>query len=310
VIAERASYYAYRSGAALANALPERVAMPIAEGAGRALAPFLGGRRRLVARNLGRATSGQLEGRALQRAVSDTFASYGRYWLELFRLPKDARHSVEPRFDADGWEHIEAALVAGNGLILALPHLGGFDFAAAWLAGRGVAPTVVVEPVEPPELFTWFASVREAIGMEVVPLGPDAGAAVLRALKANRIVCLLSDRDLAGDGVDVEFFGERTTMPGGPAMLSLRTGAPLVPAGVYFRPHGKHFAKIGPPVSVHREGRLRDDVARVTQELARRFEELIALAPEQWHLMQPNWPSDRLPTDPLPNHPPPTPGAV
>ncbi|MGZ4735842.1 MAG: phosphatidylinositol mannoside acyltransferase [Acidimicrobiia bacterium] len=290
---DRASYLAYRGAAALANALPERVAMPIAAGAGRALAPFLSRRRRLVARNLGRVTSGGLQGLELQRAVSDTFASYGRYWLELFRLPRDAQQSVEPRFDAIGWEHIEAALAGGNGLILALPHLGGFDFAAAWLAGRGVAPTVVVEPVEPVELFTWFAQVREAIGMQVVPLGPDAGAAVLRALKANRIVCLLCDRDLAGDGVPVDFFGEATTMPGGPATLALRSGAPLVPAGVYFRPRGGHFAKIGPPVPVQREGRLRDDVTRVTQELAHRFEELIRMAPEQWHLMQPNWPSDR-----------------
>ncbi len=289
----RASYLAYRGAAAVANAVPEPVARPIAEAAGRALAPFLGGRRRIVARNQQRAAPG-IEGRALRRAVSGTFASYGRYWLELFCLPRDARVSVEPRFDAEGWEHIVAALDAGNGLILALPHLGGFDFAAAWLAGRGVAPVVVVEPVEPPELFEWFAGVREAIGMNVVPLGPEAGPAVLRALKANRIVCLLSDRDLAGDGIEVDFFGERTTMPAGPATLALRTGAPLVPAGVYFRPRGGHFAKIGPPVSVQREGRLRDDVGRVTQDLARRFEELIRMAPEQWHLMQPNWPSDHV----------------
>jgi KDO2-lipid IV(A) lauroyltransferase len=200
---------------------------------------------------------------------------------------------VEARVTSVGFEHITDGLEGGKGVILALPHLGGFDFAAAWLAERGVAPTVVVEPVEPPELYQWFAGVREAIGMEVVPLGPDAGGAILRALKANRVVCLLSDRDLTGDGVEVDFFGERTTMPGGPATLALRTGAPLVPAGVYFRPNGSHFAKIGPPLAVQREGRLRDDVARLTQELARRFEELIRMAPEQWHLMQPNWPSDR-----------------
>jgi lauroyl/myristoyl acyltransferase len=292
-LAERASYLAYRGAAAVANAIPERVATPIAEGVARGIAPVLTGRRRLVAKNLQRATGGRLVGLALQRAVSDTFASYGRYWLELFRLPRDARGSVEHRFDADGWEHVEAGLAAGTGVILALPHLGGFDFAATWLAGRGVAPTVVVEPVEPPELFEWFAGVREAIGMEVVPLGPDAGSAVLRALKANRILCLLCDRDLAGDGVPVDFFGEGTTLPGGPATLALRTGAPLIPAGVYFRPRGNHYAKIGPPVVVEREGRLRDDVTRVTQELARRFEELIRMAPEQWHLMQPNWPSDQ-----------------
>jgi KDO2-lipid IV(A) lauroyltransferase len=293
---DRASYVAYRGGAALANAIPEAIGYPIATTVARALAPFLEGRRTIVARNLQRATGGALTGRALDRAVSNTFAAYGRYWLELFRLPRDMRRSVEERFDAVGWEHIADGLAEGRGVILALPHLGGFDFAAGWLAGRGVAPTVVVEPVEPRELFEWFASVRAAIGMEVVPLGPDAGKAILRALDANRIVCLLSDRDLAGDGVPVEFFGERTTMPGGPATLALRTGAPLLPVGVYFRPRGRHFARIGPPLPVHREGRLRDDVGRITQELARRFEELIREAPEQWHLMQPNWPSDRVPT--------------
>jgi KDO2-lipid IV(A) lauroyltransferase len=292
VSAAHASYLAYRGAAAVANALPERAATPIAEGIGRIAAALLGKKRRLVARNLQRAAGGAFDEDELRHAVSDTFASYGRYWMELFRLPGNVDVSLERSFQAMGWEHITDALAAERGIVLALPHLGGFDRAAAWLAGRGVPPTVVVEPVEPPELFEWFAGVRAAIGMEVVPLGPDAGRAVLRALKDNRIVCLLSDRDLAGDGVEVEFFGERTTLPAGPATLALRTGAPLIPTGVYFRPRGRHFALIGPPLAVQREGRLRDDVTRITQELARRFEELIRMAPEQWHLMQPNWPSD------------------
>lgn len=288
----RASYLAYRGAAVVANALPDPVGIPLAEGIGRLAAPLLPGRRRIVARNLQRATDGRLEGAALSRAVSDTFASYGRYWFELFRLPRDARVSVESRFDSTGWEHIARGLEDGSGVILALPHMGGFDFAATWLAGRGAPPTVVVEPVEPRELFEWFAAVRGAIGMQVVPLGPDAGGAILRALKENRVVCLLCDRDIAGDGIAVDFFGEPTTLPAGPATLALRTGAPLVPVGVYFRPRGRHYAQIGPPLVVERQGRLRDDVQRVTQELAHRFEALVRLAPEQWHLMQPNWPSD------------------
>lgn len=128
--------------------------------------------------------------------------------------------------------------------------------------------------------------------MEVIPLGPDAASGVLRALRENRVVCLLSDRDLAGDGVPVEFFDEQTTLPAGPATLALRAGATLLPAAVYFRPHGHHFVKIEPPLLIERKGRLREDVTRVTQDLARRFEELVRMAPEQWHVMQPNWPSD------------------
>ena len=116
---------------------------------------------------------------------------------------------------------------------------------------------------------------------------------VLRALRDNRIVCLLCDRDIAGDGVEVEFFGERTTLPGGPATLALRTGATLVPAAVYFRAGRDHEGVVRPAIPVEREGRLREDIARITQALAKELEILIRAAPEQWHLLQPNWPSDR-----------------
>jgi KDO2-lipid IV(A) lauroyltransferase len=78
-------------------------------------------------------------------------------------------------------------------------------------------------------------------------------------------------------------------------MLALRSGAPLFPVGCYFRPGGAHLTEIGPPIDTGRTGRIRDDVARVTQELARRFEDLIRAEPTHWHLLQPNWPSDRAP---------------
>ncbi len=277
----------------MARALPEAVGQPAARVAARVYGRGSWRRRRLVARHQRRAAHGALDGAALQRAVSGTFDSYGRYWYELFRLPVDVQGSLDDRIDIDGYEHVEAGLAAGKGVILALPHVGGWDFAGAWLAQRGHPPTVVVEPVEPPELFEWFAGARRALGMTVVELGPNAGRVVLGALRRNQVVCLLADRDLSGDGVDVEFFGECTRLPAGPATLALRTGAPLLPAAVYFRERGGHHGIVQRPVDATRQGRLRDDVGRVTQELARRFEELIRNAPEQWHLLQPNWPSDR-----------------
>ena len=99
--------------------------------------------------------------------MSEAFASYGRYWLELFRLPLDVRDpaSVQARFETEGFEHIDAGLAAGKGVVLALPHLGGFDFAAGWFVGRvGRPAAVVVEAVEPPELFDWFVRVRRECG--------------------------------------------------------------------------------------------------------------------------------------------------
>jgi len=104
---------------------------------------------------------------------------------------------------------------------------------------------------------------------------------------------LLADRDLVGNGVEVEFFGEKTTLPAGPALLALRSGAPLMTCAIYQRPRGQYHAVLQPPLDSTRTGRLRKDVQRLTEEMARSLEGLVRLAPEQWHLFQPNWPSDR-----------------
>jgi KDO2-lipid IV(A) lauroyltransferase len=128
--------------------------------------------------------------------------------------------------------------------------------------------------------------------MTVVPLGPEAGSAVLRALKENQVLGLVCDRDILGTGVEVEFFGEKTTLPSGPATLAIRTGAPLLPTAVYFEGRRGHRGVVRPPLTIDRTGKLRDDVVRVTQLLAYELEDLIRAAPDQWHLLQPNWPSD------------------
>jgi KDO2-lipid IV(A) lauroyltransferase len=152
--------------------------------------------------------------------------------------------------------------------------------------------TAVVERLEPPELFDWFNAVRRRLGFETVPLGPQAGAALMRDLRANRVLGLLCDRDIGGTGVEVEFFGERTTLPGGPATLALRSGAPILPSAAYFDDEVGHRGVICAPIPAERTGRLRDDVARVTQTLTHALEALIRRAPTQWHNFQPTWPSD------------------
>jgi KDO2-lipid IV(A) lauroyltransferase len=225
--------------------------------------------------------------------VQDAFDSYARYWIDSLRLPNLSARTVAVDFEIVGYRHVTDALDEGNGVILALPHLGGWEWAGRWMTDRGHKLTVVVERIEPPELYEWFVNLRADLGMTVVPLGATAGRAVLRALHDNEVVCLLSDRDIQGGGVEVEFFGERTTLPAGPATLGLRTGAPILPVGVYYtRRANGHHAVVRPPVPAERRGKLRDDVARVTQFLAHELEYLIRRAPEQWHLFQPNWPSD------------------
>ncbi len=219
------------------------------------------------------------------------FDSYARYWVDTLRLPHLSTEEVAAGITIDGFEHVEAALANGSAPILALPHLGGWEWAARWVhdvAGKPVA--AVVEEIEPREMFDWFVEVRESLGVHVIPLSEGASA-VTTALSSGEIVCLLCDRDISGAGIEVEFFGERTTLPGGPALIALRSGAPLLPAAVYYE-GGHRRGIVSAPLETERRGRLRDDVTRVTQDLARTLESQIRHAPEQWHLLQPNWPSD------------------
>lgn len=283
---------AYRAGAAVSRTLPRPLADLTARGLSRLAASTSRERRMLVARHLRRADP-SLHGTRLDRAVDATFDSYARYWVDSFRLPQLSPEQVDWGFAVEGYAHVADALAAGRGAVLVLPHLGGWEWAGFWLTRvMGLEVTVVVEPVEPPALFEFFAEFRRELGMEIVPLGPDAGRAVLHALSENHVVCLLADRDIVGDGVEVEFFGETTTIPAGPATVALRTGAALIPVAVYFDEGAGHRAVVLPPMDVHREGRLRDDVRRITVEMAAVLEGLIRRAPEQWHLQQPNWPSD------------------
>ncbi len=305
---------AYQVGASAARLAPLWLTERMAGLAGPALARLMPAKAAMVRRHQARAQRWVADGAAhpdaapvaallpaasapddLQRATAAAFSSYARYWLESFRLPALNEFTLDRGIDVPAYHHVEEALERGNGVILALPHLGGWEWAGFWMATVNRLPiTVVVEPLQPFELFEWFADFRERLGMRVVPLGPDAGREVLGALRRNEIVCLLCDRDLSGDGIEVNFGDERTTLPAGPAMLALRSGAALLPTAVYFRPRGRHLGTVRPPIDVTRHGRLRDDVTAVTQSLADELATLIAAEPHQWHLFGPNWPSDRI----------------
>ena len=165
-----------------------------------------------------------------------TFDSYARYWCDGARLPYETEAGVRARWRLqEGHEHLRAAMAGGRGVVMALPHVGSWEWGGYWLGLEGMPMTAVVERLEPEQLFEWFVAQRAAMGLTAVPLGDGSSSALLRALKANKVAGLVSDRDMVGNGVEVEFFGERTTLPAGAATLALRTGAPLLPGRGLFR---------------------------------------------------------------------------
>ncbi|MDQ6838362.1 MAG: phosphatidylinositol mannoside acyltransferase [Actinomycetota bacterium] len=295
---------AFRMGSALTSVLPGAVSRSMAGGIGLMAARMSGpggmvalrNRRHLARHHLRRVYGPQMSEVTLGLRVDEAFGSYARYWAESLRLPSLAAEEVDAGMSFRGMDHLHNALVQGRGAILALPHLGGWDWGGMWMAQSDWPISVVVETLRPPEVFEWFVEFRRRLGMEVIPLDRAVAAASMRALRAGRALCLLSDRLVgATPGVDVELFGAPTRLPAGPVTLALRTGAPLLPCAVYFADGvSGHLAVVERPMVLERRGHLRDDVVRGTQQLAEQLELLIGRAPTQWHMMQPIWPEDHL----------------
>jgi KDO2-lipid IV(A) lauroyltransferase len=272
--------------------LPEPVAFALGRLGG--VAWYLADRRRRDALrdNLRHVLGPDASAAAVERAVRRGFASYGRYWVEAFRLEDLPPEQVTLRMDFEGREHLDGALASGRGVIFAAPHVGNWDFGAAWLGTSGYPASAVVERLRPVELFERFAAYRRALGIDILPLedGSETLRGILRVLRAGRLALLVCDRDLTGGGLPVTMFGAPTTMPGGPASLALKTGALVLPCAVYqSRRRGHWLAVCRPPLEAGSSGDARADALDLTRRLAAEFELLIARAPEQWHVLSRYW---------------------
>lgn len=283
------AYLAMRLGVAFVGILPFSVVKILGETAGRVFSLFDTSRRRMVRRHALRMGISDVEAH-----VRDTFSAYGRYWAEALWIRPRRRGYVDARTTDEGLHWLAEARDAGKGVIVALPHLGNWEYAAVLGSRLGLEVVAVAENLGNRRIRDWFVRMRTSLDIGIV-LATGSGE-VIRALEEviarNGVVALLSDRDLKRRGVPVRFFGEDTTLPAGPASLALRTGAPILPVATYFTPAGHHVV-VGPPIPIPDDGDRSQRIRVITQLIAEEFERFIRVAPEQWHLLQPNWPSDR-----------------
>jgi KDO2-lipid IV(A) lauroyltransferase len=286
---------AFALGWSFVRGLPEPVARRPFDAAADAVW-LRGGRgvERLEA-NLRRVLGPNVSESELRRTTHLAVRSYLRYWREVFQLPRMRTEDLVARFHCSDEWRLRDAVAAGNGMILALPHMGNWDHAGAWLAGTGVPFTTVAERLEPASLFDRFVAFRESLGMEVIPLtgGERPPYDVLaERLRAGGTLCLLCDRDLTSTGVEVDFFGAPARMAAGPAALAHDTGAALLPVTLWYPDRRDWAGRIHPQVHVPASGSREDKIHAMTQQLADAFAESISAHPHDWHMLQRVWVAD------------------
>ena len=288
-------YYGFVAGSAVARWLPERLVYAAANGLG-SLAARVSKRRHTVARNLSRIVGEPPSSPRVQKLVVQSFRSYARYWLETFRLVREGPEFFLERFHLANNELIDEVCARGKGAIAVVGHLGNWDAAGAWVGARGNHLVSVAEVLRPRRLFDFFLEHRGKLGMTIVPAETGATQKLADWVEKGAVVAILGDRDLKGRGPRVKFFGEEVPFPAGPASVAFRAGVPLLVCSVYSTrlPNGKWgwTGETRGPIELPAK-RSDDAIQDLTQQLASVLEEFVALHPEEWHVMQPFWPSDK-----------------
>jgi phosphatidylinositol dimannoside acyltransferase len=286
-----ATEFGFTAAWRVVRALPTGVTWPFFATAATVAARRRGRGVRRLAANLRRVVGPEMPERQLDALVRRAMRSYTRYWQEAFKLPALTSAKVRDWFHLYGEDEMARVVADGRGMVIALPHGGNWDAAGAWVAAKGWPITTVQERLKPEGVFEQFLEFRRKLGMEIIPLTggerPPLDMLIDR-LKDGVVVPLLADRDLTSRGVEVTFFGGRAKMPPGPAILALRSGAPLYVAHMWYEP-GRPVAELDGPIEMPADGPLDTRVRELTQRIADRLEAGIARHPEDWHMLQRIW---------------------
>ena len=280
------SAYLYFAGWRLVRWLPESTAYKLAYSASDFLVKRNGKSVQRLRSNLSRTQPG-MTALDLDLLVIEAMRSYMRYWCDTFRLPDWSKERIIKTTSVTNEHLLTDAIAAKTGVIVAVPHAGNWDHAGAYFCAKGIRLVTVAERLKPEKLFLKFLAYRQAMGMEVLPLDGRVLSTLEERLNEGALVALVSDRDLSRSGIEVDFFGGTARMPAGPALLALRTKAPLITAFVTYTQSGVHieFRNIILPSS----GDESTKVNEIVQMTAQYFEDGISENPQDWHMLQRIW---------------------
>jgi KDO2-lipid IV(A) lauroyltransferase len=271
----------YQAGARVLRATPVGLRHAAAAPGGAAWFWLSRAQRRAAIENYAAALGREPGDPEVSRVARRAFQNYGRMLMDFLLLDSLSPAELIARMSIDGRDHLDAALSGGRGVIMAVPHMGSWDMAGSYAGAVGYRIAAVADRF-PGSLNQAVVGTRQRFGLNVIGLGRSAVRAITEALAANSIVALLCDLE-QGPGVGVRFFGRPAIVPGGPAAIALKTGAPLLPACQFATQPGRYHIHLDPPLA-QTTGETKEGLM---QRVVDRFEDFIKERPDQWYAFRP-----------------------
>ncbi len=214
--------------------------------------------------------------------------SYLRYWFDTFRLNKWSKSRIIETTYVIRENLLRDPIASKQGCIVALPHAGNWDHAAAYFCSTGITLTAVVEKLKPEAIFKKFLAYRSSIGIEPISHKEKTIPLLLERLSSGKLVALVADRDMSRSGVEVSFLGGIAKMPAGPATLAIKSGSPLITAYIRYLKDGIEIT-FDETVILPTSGSEAEKIKVVTQSMADNFAKRIKDSPVDWHMLQRIW---------------------
>ena len=267
------------------RALPLPLARTMGKGLGGLLYRCLGRYRRVALKNLALVYADK-PARERTRMARAVFRHFGEMAAEFLKLPQMKPDEIQAMATVEGEENLRAALEKNLGGFIITGHFGNWEFLARWITLHGYKLNVVARDARDPAATKLMTEVRQGSGANVLYRGNSARA-VLKCLKNNEFVALLPDQNAAD--VFVPFLGFSTGTVDGPAILHLKTGAPIVFSWCWRTPDDRFHITFEPPVVVEATGNKEEDVLRVISLINAKLEAQIRCHPTQWLWLHDRW---------------------
>ncbi|MGB3091718.1 MAG: lysophospholipid acyltransferase family protein [Candidatus Zixiibacteriota bacterium] len=218
------------------------------------------------------------------------YRNFGKSMVEYTLFPSLDKDKIEQMVEFEGAEHWDEALKKGKGAILVTGHFGSWELMGAATSQRGYPIDFLVGEQHNVLVDNLMNDYRRSMGIGIIKMGA-AAKGVIRALKNNRFVAMLSDQDAGSDGAVVEFFGRPASTPKGPAAFALKMDAPIVMAFIVRESARKQKVIIEKAIFGEKTRDKQEDIRRLTQAYTRLLEEYVRKYPDHWFWPHRRWKS-------------------
>lgn len=230
----------------------------------------------------------------VHKIVRDCLFSIGRNVMDMFYYLSH-QDEVEDSVVIEGYEHVEAALKKGKGVVAVIAHFGHFPLMMMYLARqKGIRTSAIMRYARDKKLENFLSQKRKEMHLNTIFAMPRSKCIkdTLYELKHNGLVFIPLDQNFgSGTGVFVDFFGQKAATATGPVVFARKTGAAVLPMFIYRDEDGKHRIVVEPEYKIEELESDEKTIEVSIADLTHTIEKYVRKYPHEWGWMHRRWKS-------------------